>query len=189
MLSKVQQQRFQPNFRHGIDCFQAPSSSWDFLGVGRSGAAPSAYPCSSAPRASAPLRPRWRNFRSRCSWKCSQDREPIRLPNSPEKDKSATSSLSSVTSQDLLSVDQNCGPVVVSTMRLINSAVIHAQIHAFPRRILFFALVPGIYGNDFRHLLPDLSALEAAMGCRLYHQWPICDVEDAPWSNALGESF
>ncbi|CAJ1381728.1 unnamed protein product [Effrenium voratum] len=39
-------------------------------------------------------------------------------------------------------------------------------------------MFPGIYGNDFRHLLPDLSALEAAMGCRLYHQWPICDVED-----------
>lgn len=30
-------------------------------------------------------------------------------------------------------------------------------------------------GNDFRHHLPDLDALEESMGCRLYRQWPICE--------------
>eukprot|EP00435_Cladocopium_sp_Y103_P010641 s1373_g2.t1 len=39
-------------------------------------------------------------------------------------------------------------------------------------------MFPGIYGNDFRHLLPDLDALEESLGCKLYRQWPICEVED-----------
>ncbi|CAE7234127.1 Cercam [Symbiodinium sp. CCMP2592] len=39
-------------------------------------------------------------------------------------------------------------------------------------------MFPGVYGHAFRHLLPDVDALEEAMGCHIFRGWPVCEVED-----------
>lgn len=48
----------------------------------------------------------------------------------------------------------------------------------------WWPIVPGFrWGNDFRHLLPDLDALEESLGCKLYRQWPICEAGQPRPSN------
>eukprot|EP00971_Amphidinium_carterae_P252530 5013559-Amphidinium_carterae.1 len=45
--------------------------------------------------------------------------------------------------------------------------------------------IGGIYGAAHKHLLPDLDALEAAMQCRLYREWPVCEVSSKKTSKVL----